>query len=442
MILTGWAGQVSLGQMGFVAIGGALGAKATTDWGLDLALVIPLIGFAGALVAVVVGLPALRLRGLYLAVTTLAFALATVNYILNPQFFGWIPTQPFEPEPILGIWDYGATTEGMYQLCLIVFVLCAVAIVGIRKSRTGRVLVALRENERGARAYGVSAVGAKLTAFAISGFFASIAGVVLVQVNGQFTLGLFPPEENLITFTAAVVGGLGSVLGAVLGAIFLKGGQWFLSDRLAPARVGHRRARSSCSCCPAGSAARSTGCATSGCVRSRAGGASSCRACSPTSRPTATVDAAVPDMAEPAPVAHEEVPDAGRRGRCRVIPMLPQPTSDAPWYQRTATGFRHPIQWLEGLTGDGPVRPLLILFGLNAVDELAAHVVLRHRADHRRRLRRRHRGRHHPVRARVRRRARAVGPDRQRRRPRQPRPHRAARRPRVRRLLDCSSASR
>ena len=101
-------------------------------------------------------------------------------------------------------------------------------------------LVALRENERGARAYGISATGAKLTAFAISGFFASVAGVVLVQINGQFTLGLYPPEENLILFTAAVVGGLGSVLGAVLGAIFLKGGEWFLTDlwRLAASGIG------------------------------------------------------------------------------------------------------------------------------------------------------------------------------------------------------------
>ena len=76
-MLTGWAGQVSLGQMGFVAIGAALGAYATSDWGLDLALALPLAGLAGAAVAVIVGLPALRLRGLFLAVTTLAFALAT-----------------------------------------------------------------------------------------------------------------------------------------------------------------------------------------------------------------------------------------------------------------------------------------------------------------------------------------------------------------------------
>ena len=168
-------------------------------------------------------------------------------------------------------------------------------------------LVALRENERGARAYGVSAVGAKLTAFAISGFFASIAGVVLVQVNGQFTLGLFPPEENLITFTAAVVGGLGSVLGAVLGAIFLKGGQWFLNAdwRLLASGIGVLLVLL---LLPGGLSGgfyrlRDLG------LRSLArGGGSSCPACSPTSPTDATVDAAVPDMTEPAPVPQEEVP--------------------------------------------------------------------------------------------------------------------------------------
>jgi branched-chain amino acid transport system permease protein len=239
-ILTGCAGQVSLGQMGFVAIGAALGAKATTDWGLDLALAMPLIGLAGAAVAVVVGLPALRLRGIYLAVTTLAFALATVDYVLNPQFFSWVPTGTFQPRPLLGTWDYAATTEGTYQLCLGVFVLCVVAIAGIKRSRTGRVLVALRENDRAAQAMGISAVRTKLTAFGLSGFFASVAGVTLVHLNGQFTLGLFPPEENLVTFTAAVTGGLGSTIGALLGAVFLKGGQWFLPDeaRLAVSAAG------------------------------------------------------------------------------------------------------------------------------------------------------------------------------------------------------------
>jgi branched-chain amino acid transport system permease protein len=100
--------------------------------------------------------------------------------------------------------------------------------------------MALRENERAVAAYGVSVVRAKLTAFALSGFLAAVAGVLLVTLQGQFTLGLFPEEDNLIVFTAAVVGGLGSVIGAVLGSLFLKGGGWFLEDtwRLFASSIG------------------------------------------------------------------------------------------------------------------------------------------------------------------------------------------------------------
>jgi ABC-type branched-subunit amino acid transport system permease subunit len=227
-IVTGWAGQVSLGQMAIVAIGAALGAKATTEWGLDLALAAPLMGVVGAVVAVLVGLPALRLRGIYLAVSTLAFAVATVHYFLNPQFFDWVPTQGFHPAPLLGRWDYAATTEGTYQLCLGFFVLSVAAVSGIRHSRVGRAMHALREDEQVAEAYGISVARAKLAAFAVSGFFAGVAGAVLVHHNHQFTLGLFPVEENVTTFSAAVVGGMGSITGAILGAVFLKGGQWFL----------------------------------------------------------------------------------------------------------------------------------------------------------------------------------------------------------------------
>jgi branched-chain amino acid transport system permease protein len=153
---------------------------------------------------------------------------ATVHYFLNPQFFDWVPTQGFHPAPLLGRWDYSATTEGTYQLCLGFFVLSLAAVSGIRHSRVGRAMHALREDEHVAEAYGISVARAKLAAFAVSGFFAGAAGAVLVHHNHQFTLGLFPVEENVTTFSAAVVGGMGSITGAVLGAVFLKGGQWFL----------------------------------------------------------------------------------------------------------------------------------------------------------------------------------------------------------------------
>jgi branched-chain amino acid transport system permease protein len=213
--------------MGFVAVGGAVSAVATGEWGLDLILATFVAGVAGALTAVVVGLPALRLRGLYLAVTTLAFALAASRYLLNPTFFSWVPADAVERPDLFGQWSLDEPTN-MYYLVLALLLLAVLAVRGIRNTRTGRVLVAMRENEQGVQAYGVSLVRAKLTAFALSGFLAAAAGALLVHHQGTFSLGLFEPSENLVVFTATVVGGLGSVLGGVLGALFLKGGEWWL----------------------------------------------------------------------------------------------------------------------------------------------------------------------------------------------------------------------
>jgi branched-chain amino acid transport system permease protein len=90
------------------------------------------------------------------------------------------------------------------------------------------VLLAQRENERGAQAYGISVTRAKLTAFAISGFFAAMAGCLIVQYQQQYTDTLFAPEESFNVFTSAVVGGLGSLAGGVIGALFLWGGKWWV----------------------------------------------------------------------------------------------------------------------------------------------------------------------------------------------------------------------
>jgi branched-chain amino acid transport system permease protein len=227
VVLTGWAGQLSLGQLGFVGVGGAVAALATGEWGFDITLALLAGGLAGAAVAVIVGLPALRLRGLYLGVVTLAFGLAASSYLLNPQFFGWIPQGRVERPPLLGQLAIESPTS-IYYVCLAGFAVVAFLVAGVRRSRTGRVLIAMRDNERGAQAYGVNVTRAKLTAFALSGFVAAVGGGLLVHHQQVFSLGLIAPEQNLLVFTAAVVGGLGSMVGAVLGAVFLQGGRWFL----------------------------------------------------------------------------------------------------------------------------------------------------------------------------------------------------------------------
>lgn len=227
VVLTGWAGQVSLGQVAFFAIGAALGGKLTHTWDVDLLAAVGLAGLAGAVAAVLVGLPALRYRGLYLAVTTFAFALATTAYFLDRGHFDWVPNQRIERQPLFGRIDVDSPTR-IYYLILAALVAVLVGLRGIRHSRTGRVLIALRDNERAAQAYSVDAVRAKLTAFAVSGFVAAGAGALFVHHQQAFGTLPYQPSENLAVFAMAVVGGVTSLPGALLGALYLLGTRWFL----------------------------------------------------------------------------------------------------------------------------------------------------------------------------------------------------------------------
>ncbi len=229
VVLTGWSGQVSLGQIAFFAIGAAVGGKFILMWNVDVTLALLLAGSVGAVVAVLVGLPALRLRGIYLAVSSFAFALATTAYFLNRSYFDWVPNdyERIPRNPLFGVVDLSSPTS-LYYLCLAVFLLTWAGLAGIRRSRTGRVLVALRENDRAAQAYGISVVRAKLVAFAISGFVAASAGSLFVVHQQQLGTNPYQPFENLVVFAMVVVGGITSLPGAALGALYFQGARWFL----------------------------------------------------------------------------------------------------------------------------------------------------------------------------------------------------------------------
>ncbi|MGY6499506.1 MAG: ABC transporter permease [Acidimicrobiales bacterium] len=232
VVLTGWAGQVSLGQIAFFGFGAAVGGSITTRLGWDLSLAILGAGLVGAGLAVVIGLPALRLRGLFLAVTTLAFAQATAVYFLNAgDFSWWLPSGRIPRNDLFGVIALASETQYYYFAVACLFAVMAMA-RQLRRSRVGRVIIGVRENERGAQAYGVNLVRAKLTAFAFSGFVAAVAGAVFV--HHQRALGTQPYEatESLAVFTMVVIGGLGSLPGAIVGAVYVKGSQAFLPTEL------------------------------------------------------------------------------------------------------------------------------------------------------------------------------------------------------------------
>jgi branched-chain amino acid transport system permease protein len=229
VVLTGWAGQVSLGQVAFFAIGANIGAKATVDWGVDLTVALVGSALVGAAVAVAVGLPALRRRGFYLAVITLAFALATTSYLLNPKYFDWVLRvgEPVERPPLFGTIDIDSAT-GIYYLVLAVLVLCLLGLRGVHESRSGRAMLALRDNERGAEAYAVPATRTRLTAFAMSGALAGLAGCLFAHHQEAIGQQPYAPFQNFIVLTMVIIGGVATPAGAVLGALYLQGTYWFL----------------------------------------------------------------------------------------------------------------------------------------------------------------------------------------------------------------------
>ncbi len=228
VVLTGWAGQVSLGQVAFFHAGAVVGAIATKEWGLDLTLAVVAAAAVGAIAAVLVALPAARLRGFYLAVVSLAVALATSSYLLNPRFSDWVPTGRIERPPLLGRISIESPTA-IYFVCLTALVAALGALHGIRRSRTGRALIALRENERGAVAYGIDPLRARLTAVGLSGALAAWAGAVFAHHQQAIDLSSYQPGQNLAVFVMVVIGGIASVPGALLGALYLRGTDWFLT---------------------------------------------------------------------------------------------------------------------------------------------------------------------------------------------------------------------
>lgn len=218
VVLTGWAGQVSLGQYALVAVGAVVGGSLTSRVGLPFWIAVPLASAITAGVSVIVGLPALRIKGLFLLVSTFAFALAVRAVLFDDRYFGWLLPAGVD-RPTLFFFDF-EDERSMYFLCVTAFVLSAIVVRNLRRSRTGRLLIALRENENNVASFGVSVVRSKLLALAVAGALAGFAGAVLAHHQRGITPDAFGAQANIDVFTQAVIGGVSSVGGAVLGSAY------------------------------------------------------------------------------------------------------------------------------------------------------------------------------------------------------------------------------
>jgi branched-chain amino acid transport system permease protein len=211
LVLTGWAGLVSLGQFAFAAVG----AWAAAASGLPFLVAVPLGALAGAVLAVLVGLPALRLRPLTLGISTLTFAAAVPTVLLNRDALGGALPDELSRPLVLGI--SLDDQRSFYFLAMAVLVLVIGAVTGLRRSRTARVLLAARDNEAAAQSFGIGVLRARLQAFALSGGIAAFAGALFAYQQAGVKAESFGITASLLVFGFTVIGGLGSIGGPPAG---------------------------------------------------------------------------------------------------------------------------------------------------------------------------------------------------------------------------------
>jgi ABC-type branched-subunit amino acid transport system ATPase component/ABC-type branched-subunit amino acid transport system permease subunit len=238
VVLTGWSGNVSLGQFAFAGVGGVLAGDLIEKANVDLFLSLAAAGAAGAALAVVVGIPALRIRGSYLAAVTLALGVAMDTFFLNPTYYPNIIPQAFLRPVLWQRFDL-ASNKAFYFCCLGFLVLAIVFIQGLRRARSGRVLLATRDNEKAAAAMSVPPVRTKLAGFVLAGAIAGIAGGLYAVLLGAVGFHTFDASYGLVVFSMAVIGGLGSISGVLMGVGLIEVlSNWFPKYQLVFTGVG------------------------------------------------------------------------------------------------------------------------------------------------------------------------------------------------------------
>jgi ABC-type branched-subunit amino acid transport system ATPase component/branched-subunit amino acid ABC-type transport system permease component len=230
-MLIGWAGQVSLGHFAVVGLGAYLAARWGPHWSLPAVMLVA--GVIGAAVMVMVGLPALRVGGLALAVTTMAFAVICADWLYRQDWVGssqsFVNINPIGLGPDLGT---PSSQLSIYYVALVVLVLGAAGAAALRKWGPGRLVIATRDNENAVSSFGISPATVKLMILAVSGLYAAVAGVLWADAWKVASPDQFTADFSVAIIAIPVIGGLGSVSGAVAAAIVIYATTFFVGPSL------------------------------------------------------------------------------------------------------------------------------------------------------------------------------------------------------------------
>jgi ABC-type branched-subunit amino acid transport system permease subunit len=235
VLLTGYVGQVSLAQMTFAGVGGFMLGHISHGWGLGFPLSLIAAGLCAVPIGVLIGLPALRLRGVNLAVVTLGAAFTADALIFNSQgFSGGLTGLPIKPPHLFGL-NLAISQGHAYPrvifgiMVLIIVTLMGLLVARLRNGAAGRMLLAVRSNERAAASVGINVAQAKLMAFAIAAFIAGIGGALTGYQQGTLTADGFSTFVSLGLLAIVYVAGIGRISGAVFAGIMMSSTGFFVT---------------------------------------------------------------------------------------------------------------------------------------------------------------------------------------------------------------------
>lgn len=219
-LLTGFTGQISLGHAAFMGIGAYTTAWAATRLNMPFIVTLPLSGLVAAAFGVLFGGPSLRVKGLYLAMATLAAqVIAEFGFVHLESITGGIRGINVAAPSILG-YEF-STDRDMYAPIMVVAILGAWFAANVKRSRAGRALVAVRDRDISAEMMGVDLFRTKLLAFAVGSFYAGAAGCLWAYFMKIVTPEHWPISLSIHYLAVIIIGGMGTVIGSIFGAIFM-----------------------------------------------------------------------------------------------------------------------------------------------------------------------------------------------------------------------------
>ncbi len=242
VVLTGWSGFTSLGQLALAAVGAGVAGGLAVNHDADFVVAV-LGGTAAAAVAtLIIGIPAGRIRGLRFAIVTLALAVTMERYVLQPgrPVHEWVLPHGDAPRvvrPVLFGWIDLGDERAFYFLCVAALLGAFTTTRWFRQGRTGRVVVASRDNAFAAQTFAINQTAARIVAFTFAGALAGLGGALLAYHQGNIDPGTFGPAPSVQLFLAVVLGGVASPLGAVLGTLVLGAVQLFVEPIFRDASV-------------------------------------------------------------------------------------------------------------------------------------------------------------------------------------------------------------